>query len=445
STYSKLYSYLNTNFVLNEKHYPVLILIVTGIIILVGVIAGGYPALTVSRHKPVDIIKKGTFGSKGKLTFRKSLILLQFTISVILLVGTIVIFRQLNYMKNSNLGFDKEGVVMVNFPGNSKTVIGKYDVLKDEILKNPNVISVSGVYTVPGINSQMNISVTPEGVSDEDAINVQALPADYGFAKSMGLEVVNGRDFAEEFSRDRYESVLLNQSAVEALGLDNPVGTRLKIPGDEFKNGVTVVGVVKDFHVQSFHNKINPVLIYMNRNQYISMIIRIKPENSEQTLAGIKTTWENVLPTVQFYSRYLEDAYNNLYSSEEKSGELLSVFTLLALFISCLGLFGFSSYIVSKRKKEVGIRKVMGARVSGISVLLSRQFTIWVTASGIIASPIAFILVNKWLQNFAFHTSFEWWIFVVAIGFELLVAILTVSIQSYKAAARNPVEALRYE
>jgi len=445
SSYSKLYSYLNTNFVLNEKHFAVLALIVTGIIILVGIIAGGYPALTVSRHKPVEIIRNGAFGSTGKLTFRKLLILLQFSISVVLLVGTIVIFRQLNYMKNSDLGFNKEGVVMLNFPGNSETVIGKYDVLKDELLKNPNIISVSGAYTVPGINSQMNISVKQEGAPDESSINVQALPADYGFAESMGLEVVNGRDFSEEFSRDRYGSALLNQTAVKVLGLENPVGARLKIPGDDFKNGVTVVGIVKDFHVQSFHNKINPMLIYMNPRMYICMALRINPENSEQTLAGIKTAWEDVLPTIQFNCRYLRDAYYNLYSSEEKSGQLLSAFTVLALFISCLGLFGFSSYIVSKRIKEVGIRKVMGARITGISVLLSRQFTVWVLASGIVAIPAAFILVNEWLQNFAFHVNIKWWFFAIAIGFELLIALLTVSWQSWRAAIRNPVEALRYE
>ena len=326
-----------------------------------------------------------------------------------------------------------------------QAVNDKYEVLRDELLKNSNIISVTGAYTLPGINSQMNIGVGIEGSTPDNSVNIQALPADYGFVKSMGLEIIEGRDFSKEFSMDRNESVLLNQTAVNVLGLTNPVGSKLTIPGEEYKKGVRVIGVVKDFHIQSFHNKINPVLIYINPKMYINVALRVTPQDIDEALDYLKNTWKNIFPGIDLNYSYLEDRYNDLYNPEEKTGQLLSVFTALALFISCLGLFGFASFIIDKRIKEVGIRKVMGAKISGIATLLSRQFIIWILISSLGACPLAYILADKWLQNFAFHIKVNWWIFLVAVCFELFVALLTVSWLSWRTAIRNPVEALRYE
>lgn len=443
--YSNLYSYLGTAFVLNRIHFKALALIVFGIILIVGIIAGGYPAIYISRFRPIEILRNETFGQNRKLTFRKLLIMFQFSISIVLLAGTIIIFRQLNYVKNSSLGFNKENVLLAGFPGTTEKVGQKYEVLRDELLKNSNITGITGAYTLPGINSQMSIGVSIEGAPPENSVTIQALPADYGFVKSMGVEIIEGRDLSTEFSTDRYESVLLNQSAVNALGLAKPVGTKLNIPGDDYKKGVMVIGVVKDFHLQSFHSKIGPLLIYINPQMYITLAIRVNPMNINETLGYIKTTWHNVLPDINLNYRYLADAYGSLYSTEEKSGQLLSVFTGLALFISCLGLFGFASFILSKRTKEIGIRKVMGAQPSGIAALLSQQFILWIIASSLIACPVAYLLINKWLQNFAYHVKLSWWIFLAAICFELIIALLTIGIQTWHAARRNPVEALRYE
>jgi putative ABC transport system permease protein len=208
---------------------------------------------------------------------------------------------------------------------------------------------------------------------------------------------------------------------------------------------VTVVGIVRDFHVQSFQDNINPILIYINPKMYICIALRINPLNTEETLKYIKSTWNTVMPGTNLTYKFLADTYNNMYNSEEKTGQLLSVFTSLALIISCLGLFGFASSVVKKRIKEVGIRKVMGAKVSGISSLLSGQFIVWIAVSSIVACPVAYLLVNKWLQNFAFRIRIVWWVFLASICFELVIVLLIVGWLSWRIATRNPVEALRYE
>ncbi|MFQ5639596.1 MAG: ABC transporter permease [bacterium] len=338
-TQSMLYSYLNSNIMLSSMHFKYLLAIVVGLVGVVGFLAGCYPALFMSKFQPVDIIKGRFPGESRAALFRKILVVAQFAISIILILGTLIIYRQLNFMKNTDLGFEKEDVLLIQFPSAVKEVRPAYALLRDEISKNPSVVDVSGAYTVPGVNSRMSISVTPEGSSAENSLDVQALPADYGFVSAMGLTIIDGRDLSKDFSLDEQESVLLNQTAVKALGLEKPVGTKLQIPGNERYRDVTVIGVVRDFHVQSLHHKVNPTLIYINPNMFILMALKIKPENAQQTIADIQRVWSGVLPDVEFRYKYMKDAYDNLYKQRTRpESYYLYLPRLLCLFLvwACL-------------------------------------------------------------------------------------------------------------
>lgn len=438
-----LYSYLESTFVLESIHFEYLYAVTIGLILFAGVLTGGYPAFYISRLKPVEILKKNSQSMTANVSLRKILIVLQFAISIILITGSIIIFKQLDFMKNSDLGFEKYNVLLIQVPHGDKNLKQNYTVLRDELLKNSAIVSVSSAYTVPGINSKMNISVLKAGASPESSVNLQALPADYGYVSSLNLSILAGRDFSKKFSLDKSQSVILNQSAVEALSLQKPIGTKLKIPGD--KHPREVIGVVADFHVQSLHHKINPMLIYINPDMMVSIAIKILPESIPFIFEFIKNTWDRVLPDIAFNYRFLEDAYDQLYTAEKKTGILLSVFALLAVFISCLGLLGMSSLIASQKTKEMGVRKVLGATTTSILILFSKEFTLWIIMANTIAWPIIWFVMNQWLQNFAYRSGINWWIFIIAGFVSLLIALITISSQALRAAHSNPVEALRYE
>jgi putative ABC transport system permease protein len=440
--YSYLYSYLEAPFGFSMSHFLSLYGIVILMVLIVGLLAGSYPAWFMSRFHPADIMHKRTSSGASGMSFRNVLVVLQFAISIILIVGTIIIYQQIDYMKNTDLGFDKEDVVLAYFPFTNPLAKEKYPVLKSEFLKHGNVVDVTGVYTVPGINSQYNTTVRKKSGGEGESVTIQALPADFGFVKSLGLEIISGRDFSEEFSLDSQESVILNEAAVEMLGYENPVGEKLELFG---KRDVSVIGVVKDFHVKSLHNKISPMLIYIDPKFYLLTATKIKAEDSEATLAYMGEVWKTVLGESEFNYRYMKDAYYSFYAAEEKTGKLISIFTILALFISCLGLFGLTAFMTNRKVKEIGIRKVLGASVWSIAALYSKEFVMWVIVSNIAAWPIAYFLIDRWLGNFAYRIALTPVPFVLSGAAALLIALVTVGSHAIRAAMANPVDSLRSE
>ncbi len=437
---SSLYTLLNIEVLFSSQQFIFMGGIVVLLVISVGLMAGIYPALFLSRFRPVDIINTRLGGAQFKSAFRQILVVVQYSISIMLITGSMIVYQQIEFMKNSDLGFEKENVVLVTLPYNNQEVQKKYPVLIDQLLAHSSVLSVTGAYTVPGINSNFQMSVRK---TDTDSkYSLQILPGDFGYLRTMGLKLVQGRDFNEEFGLDARESVILNETAVNILGFEEPIGEKLIISDNR---EMVVVGVVKDFHVKSLHNKISPMMIYIDPKMYGTLAIKIKPGSPEDTLLSLKATWESVLPFADFNTRTMEDAYYRYYRTEEKTGSLITIFTCLALLVSCLGLFGLAAFTASKRVKETGIRKILGATPMGIAVLLTRQFTQWVLISNLVAWPTAYYLMSRWLDNFAYRMNLSFLPFLFGGAAALSVAVLTVSLLTIKAAVANPVESLRYE
>lgn len=441
----RFYSYLHTTIVFDALFLKDFVLLAVGLFLFVALFAGSYPAILLSRFKPIETLKGSISGKSLKVSFRSYSVIAQFAISIFLIVSTLLIYRQLRFMQDSDLGFEKEDVVLVRFPFSPKEAKKHYETLKTELLALPGVVSASGAYTVPGIRSQMNIGVQRAGDTPENNLSVQALPVDFGFLQSMGLEIVEGRDFSKDYSLDKDDAILLNQTAVSTFGLESPVGAKIKIPtGGDYKE-MTVIGVVRDFPVQSLQDKIAPMLLYINPDIFIVMVVKIRPEDTQHTLSAMEQTWQRVIPGAPFRYDFLKDAYGRLYDNEKRAGELLLIFAALAIVISCLGLLGLATFMTSKRFKEIGVRKVLGASVASVVTLLSKDFVKLVLLANLIAWPVAWYAMNQWLQNFAYRIEIGWWVFALAGGLALVIALLTVSTQAIRAAVANPVESLRYE
>ena len=430
-------SYLNYNF------YASIVVIIA----VVGLASGIYPAFFLSRHNPLDAIRGISKSDSGKLPVRKALVVLQFAISIFLISCTVAVFNQLKYVQNADLGIDKSDIVLLDFPASAKGGTDKYLILKNKLLQSPDIKGVSGVYTLPGINSEEQQSISLNGTSKADYRMIRAIGVDYDFAKTMGVKILAGRNFAREFATDKDRSILLNESAVKMLGLKNPVGSSVFIPGGDNNSvrEVNVVGVVKDFNIESLHKKIVPYFLYINPLRYFNIAVKINKEKSTETLAYIKSAWAEIMPDRQFKSSFFEDQYAKLYADDEKLGGMFSIFSIFAIFIACLGLLGLSSFATAVRTKEIGIRKALGASVKEIMILMNKDYLKWVITAFVIACPAAWYAINKWLDEFAYRITLPWWLFPLAGGIVFAVALLTVTLQVLRAVKINPIESLRYE
>jgi len=442
--YPALNSFLENSLVISEQNYKFLYFLIPGVAILVAILAGSYPAFFISRYRPAESLKN-VLPTLKPSTLRRTLVIVQFAISIVLIIGCVVVFKQLYFMKNSDPGFERKNVLIFDLSHGEQGAWQKYSVLKKQFLQNPNVLSISGAYSVPGIQNTEKKGISKVGAPPEEITMIQSLAVDYDYVETMKLDLVQGRNFSVSFATDAKEAVVLNQAAVRQLQLNQPIGEELMLPVKDGMTKVRVIGVIRDFHLYSFKEKIESLLLYINPDYYYLMAVKIRPENVRTTLTALEEIWKQVLWDMPFHYTYLEDTYNSLYLAEEKISRLLAIFAGLAVFVACLGLFGLVSFMTERRSKEVGIRKVLGATVKRVIMLLLSDFTKWILLANFLAWPVGYFIMRRWLQNFAYHIEISWWVFVLAGGLALGIALLTVSTQAVRAALANPVEALRYE
>lgn len=427
----------NKNLTLDFSTNFVWLVYLSGFSVLTGLIAGSYPAFYLSSFQPASVLKSNSTNRPGGSMFRKVLVVTQFCISMVLLVGTMVVYAQLEFIRSKNLGYKKENVVKI------PRISDDYLSFKNELKNQLGIINVSASNQHPAYVENSTSGIDWEGKNDDETILIHTLVTDFDFVETMGKKIEEGRSLSSEYSTDS-AAVLLNEAAVEVMGFDNPIGQQLRGGSPQ---PYTVIGVVKDFHFKSIHQRIEPLAMYIgfNKNSYDYTMVRVETEDPKGALASIESVWKKFNPDREFVYTFLDEDFNDLYQAEEQTGTIFKYFSILAILISCLGLFGLASFTLEQRTKEFGVRKIFGASMFQLFSTASIGFITLVFIAFIVSVPISWYFINQWLNGFAYHALVDYQYFLWSGLIALLIALLTVSYQAIKSALLNPVDSLRHE
>ena len=416
---------------------PFVITIFIILAVFIGIAGGIYPSLILSALHPASVLKGPLASLRKGLNPRRALVVVQFSLTISLIIGTMIIHRQMEYIRKKDIGYEKEHMIRIAMPNNNN-----YHLLKNELFQKGDYPGITGtLVNLPYFNWTEYGAIKWEGKDPKLNVGIGSNIVDFNFTETMEIELVEGRGFSSGLLTDINSTCLVNEEMVKLMGLDKGVGASIKYGSQDLK----IIGVMKNFHFKPLRNLVEPLILRLNPNSVRSMLIRIKSENISSSLMTIKRTWQNIIPSSPLEYNFLDEEFDRAYKNFERMGLLIDSFTLLAVFIACIGLFGLTSFSIQQRTKEIGIRKVVGASVFKLVLLLMKAFIKCVLIANLIAWPIAYFSLNNLLQDFAYKTEINIWLFIFSSVLAIVIAFLTVSYQTIKAAVANPVDSLRYE